>query len=154
MSSDDTRELFDHLDEVKTGKDPEYWEDLSRAERKNWSSFMIRRFLSMRKDYVPILNELQPLTQHMEDRHVYRLYAEIIPHDDGFYKYISSSKKKRKVPDWAIDILKEEFRGSEKEVRTYVDILLDRKGGKEELVGIFERYGVEEDKLKKIRQLG
>jgi hypothetical protein len=152
--SENTRELFDHLDEVKTGKNPDYWDDLSREEKKNWSSFMIRRFLSMRADYVPILNELQPLTQHMEDRHVYRLYAEIIPYDDGFYKYISSSTKKRKIPDWAIDILKEEFRTSEKEARTYVDILLNKEDGKEELVNLFAKYGVEEDKLKKIRQLG
>jgi hypothetical protein len=154
MSDGETKDLFDHLDEVKKGKDPEYFDGLDRESKKKWSSFMIRRFLSMREEYVPVLNELQPLTQHMEDRHVYRLYAELLPYDDGYYKYISSSEKKRKVPDWAIDILKEEFRASEKEVRTYVDILLGKEDGKEELVGIFRDYGVEDEKLKKIRQLG
>jgi len=151
--SDDTRDLFDHLTAVKQDKDPDYWDDLSREEKKNWSSFMIRRFLSMAEEYVPILNELQPLTQHMEDRHVYRLYAEIIPYDDRFLKYISSNKSKRSVPDWAMDILKEEFRASEEEVRTYLDIWLSSEGGKEELLNVFRKYGVSEDKMKKIKQM-
>lgn len=151
--SDETKDLFDHLDAVKKDKDPDYWENLSRGDKKKWSSFMIRRFLSQRKEYLPILNELQPLTQHMRDKDVYRLYAEIIPYDDGFIKYISSNKSERSVPDWAIDILKEEFRASEKEVREYIDILLQSDGGKEELIGIFRDYGTPDDKMKKIKQM-
>lgn len=151
--SDETKDLFDHLDAVKKDKDPNYWENLSREDKKKWSTFMIRRFLSMEKEYVPILNELQPFTQHMEDRHVYRLYSEIIPYDDRFSNYISSNKSQRSVPDWAIDILKEEFRGSEKEVRTYIDILISKKGGKKELISIFKKYGVTEDQIQKIKQM-
>ena len=145
------RDLFDHLDAVKKDKDPDYWDSLSREERKKWSSFMIRRFLSMAEEYVPILNELQPLTQHMEDRHVYRLYAEIIPYDDRFSKYISSNESQRSVPDWAIDILKEEFRASEEEVRTYLDILIPEK--KDEVIAIFRKYGVTKDQMKKIKNM-
>jgi hypothetical protein len=153
MSDDDTKDLFDHLDAVKKDKDPDYWNKLSRQEKKNFSSFMIRRFLSMRREYVPVLNELQPLTQHMEDKDIYRLYAEILPYDDGYYKYISGSESKRTVPDWAIDILKEEFQASESEVRTYIDILMSRKDGKEELLSIFRDYGVQDDKLSRIKQM-
>ncbi len=149
----DNRDLFDHLDAVKKEKDPDYWDDLGREEKKNWSSFMVRRFLSQRKEYVPILNELQPLVQHMEDKDVYRLYAEIIPYDDGFLKYISSNESQRSVPDWAIDILKEEFRASEDEIRTYIDIWMESDGGKEDLISIFRDYGIEEDRIKKIKQM-
>jgi hypothetical protein len=35
--SDETKDLFDHLDAVKKDKDPDYWEDLSRADKKKWS---------------------------------------------------------------------------------------------------------------------
>jgi len=149
----DNRDLFDHLDAVKKEKDPDYWDDLGREEKKNWSSFMVRRFLSQRKEYVPILNELQPLVQHMEDKDVYRLYAEIIPYDDGFLKYISSNESQRSVPDWAIDILKEEFRASEDEIRTYINIWMESDGGKEDLISIFRDYGIEEDRIKKIKQM-
>lgn len=145
--------LFDHLDAVKTGKDPDYWEDLTHESKKKWSSFMITRFLSMRPDYVPILNELQPCVQEMEDRHVYRLYAELLPYDDGYYKYISSNTKERSIPDWAIDILKERFKASEEEVREYIEIWLSSEDGKEEFVDILSNYGLEQKKLKKIRNL-
>lgn len=151
--SDESRDLFDHLEAVKQEKDPEYWEDLSREEKKSWSSFMITRFLSMREEYLPILNELQPLVQHMRDKDVYRLYMEIIPYDDGFLKYISSNESQRSVPDWAMDILKEEFRASEEEVRTYLDIWLKTDEGKEELLSIFRDYGVPDEKMKKIKNM-
>lgn len=151
--SDETKSLFDHLDAVKKDKDPDYWEDLSRGDKKKWSSFMVRRFLSQRKEYLPILNELQPVVQHMEDRHVYRLYSEIIPYDDGFINYISSNESERSVPDWAMDVLKEEFSASESEIRTYLDILLSSSEGKEELLSIFRKYGTSEDRMKKIKQM-
>lgn len=151
--SDETKDLFDHLDAVKKDKDPDYWENLSRADKKKWSSFMVRRFLSQRKEYLPILNELQPLTEHMRDEDVYRLYAEIIPYDDGFIKYISSNDSERSVPDWAMDILKEEFRASENEIRTYLDIWLSTDEGKEELLSIFRSYGASEEQMKKAKQM-
>jgi hypothetical protein len=151
--SDETKDLFDHLDAIKKEKDPGYWEEISRESKKKFSSFMIRRFLSQRKEYLPILNELQPLTEHMRDEDVYRLYAEIIPHDDGFIKYISSNDSERSVPDWAMDILKEEFRASEDEIRTYLDIWLSSDEGKEELLSIFRSYGASEEQMKKAKQM-
>jgi hypothetical protein len=151
--SDETKDLFDHLDAVKKDKDPDYWENLSRSDKKKWSSFMVRRFLSQRKEYLPILNELQPLTEHMRDEDVYRLYAEIIPYDDGFIKYISSNDSERSVPDWAMDILREEFRASEDEIRTYLDIWLSSDEGKKELMSIFRSYGASEEQMKKAKQM-
>ena len=148
----DKKDLFDHLEAVKEEKDPEYWDRLSREDKKGWSTFMIRRFLSQRKEYLPILNELQPLTQQMRDKDVYRLYAEIIPHDDEFINYISSNKSERSVPNWAIDILKENFQASEEEAREYIDILIefDRK---DELIQIFRDYGISDDKMRKIKNM-
>jgi len=151
--SDETQDLFDHLEAVKQDKNPEYWDGLGREDKKKWSTFMVRRFLSQRLEYLPILNELQPLTQHMRDKDVYRLYAEIIPYDDGFINYVSSNSSERSVPDWAMDILKEEFRASEDEIRRYLDIWLSSDEGKEELLSIFRDYGVSEDRMKKIKQM-
>jgi len=146
--------LFDHLDAVKTGKDPDYWENLSRESKKSWSSFMITRFLSGRLEYVPVLNELQPCVREMEDKHVYKLYAELLPYDDGYYNTPpSSNTRERSIPDWAIDLIKERFKASEEEVREYFDIWLSSEDGKEELVDILSEYGVERDKLKKIKKL-
>lgn len=153
MSESDKQSLFDHLEAIKQDKDSDYWNDLSRPDKKTFSSFMVRRFLSQRKEYLPILNELQPLVQHMEDRHVYRLYMEIIPYDDGYLKYISSNESERSVPDWAIEILKEEYNASEDEIRTYLDIWLQSDEGKENLLSIFRDYGVKEERMKKIKQM-
>lgn len=152
-NSGDEKGLFDHLNAVKQDKDPDYWEKLSDSERKDWSTFMIDRFLSMNPAFTPIISELKPYTQEMEDRHVYRLYAEILPYDGQYWDYVSN-KNEEKYPDWIVDKLSDYYEVSRKEARQYIDVFLSKEGGKEKIKSILEMYGVEDDKIKNVSKLG
>ena len=53
-----TKSLFDHINEVRVGKNPKYFETLSDADKKTWSNYMVCRFLSMQMDFVDSINDL------------------------------------------------------------------------------------------------
>lgn len=146
------RGLFDHLNEIKKSKDPDYWEKLTEKERKAFSTFMIERFLSMNPDWTGLISQLKPLTYQMEDRHVYRLYAEVLPYDSRYYKYISN-KNKEEYPDWLVDMLREHFELPKKQVREYINILSSSDEGKKKMRSILRMYAVEDKKLEKIEKL-
>lgn len=151
-SDDDERGLFDHLDEVKTGKDSEYWERLSDSEKKNWSTFMIERFLSSNPSFTPIISQLKPYTYQMEDRHVYRLYAELLPYDGQYWDYVSASNKER-YPDWLVEKVSSHYEVPSKEARDYIDVFLSKDLGREKLKSILRKYAVEEKKINRVDNL-
>jgi len=154
MGDDDEKGLFDHLNAIKQGKDPDYWERLSDSEKKDFSKFMIDRFLSMNPAFTPIISELKPYTQEMEDRHVYRLYVEILPYDGEYWEYVSN-KNKEKYPDWIVKTLSDYYKVSCEEAREYIDVFLSKgEGGREKIKSILEKYGIEDDKLKNVSKIG
>lgn len=146
------RGLFDHLNMIKKGKDPDYWETLSDSEKKSFSTFMIERFLSMNPEFTPIISQIKPFTYHMEDRHVYRLYADLLPYDPKYWEYISNKNKER-YPKWIVERLANHFEVAYDEVRNYIDIYLSMENGKEEIKKILRMYGMEDDKIKEVDKL-
>lgn len=144
--------LFDHLNAVKKNKDPEYWGKLSRADKKTWSTYMINRFLSMNEQWVDIINDLQPYTGIMEDKDVYRLYADLFPYDSSYYKYIKG-KKDRDYPDWVINILVEHYQISMGEAKDYMEIYLSTHERKEMLIELCRKYGKDQKQLNEVSRL-
>ena len=53
------RSLFDHIREVTAVQKTNYFETLSVEDRKTWSNYMVNRFLSMKMEWVELVNELQ-----------------------------------------------------------------------------------------------
>ena len=49
--------IFDYFNDIFRDKTP--WEDFDEIEKKNFNSYMTQRWLSMRMDYLPIINEIQ-----------------------------------------------------------------------------------------------
>jgi hypothetical protein len=144
--------LFDHLKQVKSKKDPDWWENLSESGKKSWSTFMINRFLSMKMEYVDIVNELQPYVQHMEDCDVWRLYMELFPKDGRFYKYIKG-KKGSDFPDFLVKLVADHFSVSRKEAENYIKIYLSTQQRKEKLIDLLNAYATDENKIKKVKRM-
>ena len=49
-----TKTLFDHINHI-TGKQTKgYWDTLNDKEKKNWSNYMVHRFLSMNMNWTSI----------------------------------------------------------------------------------------------------
>ena len=51
--------LFDHITHITQKQTKGYWNSLNETEKKQWSNYMIHRFLSMKMEYVDVVNEIQ-----------------------------------------------------------------------------------------------
>ena len=54
-----TKSLFDHINQITSVQKSNYWETLSDSDKKSFSNFMVHRFLSMKMEWVELVNELQ-----------------------------------------------------------------------------------------------
>jgi hypothetical protein len=138
------RGLIDHLKQVKQHKKEGYWESLDSKERKEWSSWMIHRFLSMSTDYLPIVNEVQSTLIGLDDRLVYTFWKNALPSDPRFHNYIKADAKSGGTPDWLLDLVCEHFSVSNREARDYIEIFMN--GREDDLRDLAHGYGIQDDK--------
>ena len=54
-----TKTLFDHIKQITNVQNQLYWDNLTDADKKTWSNYMVHRFLSMNMDWIELVNELQ-----------------------------------------------------------------------------------------------
>ena len=129
-----TKTLFDHLNEIRVGKNPKYFETLGDADKKTWSNYMVCRFLSMQYELIEVINDLQAYQDKLTPEQFYRLCIEVVPRGRGFYPYI-----KNKAEKYNKDLLKllcEHFQESERNVLEYLNML-----STEEVRQIISLYG-------------
>ena len=53
------KSLFDHVNQITSVQNPNYWDEISDEDKKSWSNYMINRFLSMKSDWIDLVNEVQ-----------------------------------------------------------------------------------------------
>lgn len=144
--ADEGRDLMDHLNQVKEHKEDGYWESLSASEKREWSSWMIHRFMSHSTDYLPVVNEVQSLLIGLDDRLVYEFWKNAIPRDPRWLGYIRADASEGGIPDWLLDIMREHFQISNEEAREYVDVYLSDGEGRDALRALVRKYGIDEGK--------
>ena len=135
--------LFDHIKQITNVQNPKYWDSLDEGDKKTWSNYMVHRFLSMKEDWIQVVNELQKYWE-LKPKNVYQFYIDIIPKGRTFLKYVKS-KKKSKVEKWAMEHLVDYFQCSTREIEEYLNILT-----KEQVTSIIMKYGVDDKQFKKI----
>lgn len=101
-----------------------YYHKLTSDEQKlvDSSIYMINRFISMRYEYIGLVNEVQKL--NVPASTVYNLYISLIPKQKTFFKYLKKTVKETKGDN--IQTLKKIFEIGEKEAKDYLN-LLDKK---------------------------
>lgn len=141
--------IFDHLSGLTDKKIS--WEQLSEADKKSFSSYMVNRFLSMNMDFIELINEFQKYTiGGLSSREVYKLYLDILPKQKQFNKYIKG-KKEEKYNTELVELLSKHFLISEKQAVEYLD--MSHETSLNTLKEIVKKYGKtdkEVDKLFKI----
>ena len=137
------KSLFDHIKAVTQFQDPKYWDKLEDDDKKTWSNYMVHRFLSMKSEWLEVVNEIQKYWE-LKPKNLYQFYIDIIPRGRTFLRY-TKSKKKSKVEKWAMEHLVDYFECSTREVEQHLDILT-----KQQVTSIIMRYGVDDKQLKKI----
>ena len=141
-----SKSLFDHIKEITSVQKPNYWDTLSDGDKKTWSNYMVHRFLSMKMDWVELVNELQKY--NLKPKELYKIYTNILPKGKQWLKYIKGEKKMQ-YADWLVNVVANEMKVSKKEAYEAVDMYMLSEGGILELREICVKWGVEPKKLEK-----
>ena len=141
------KSLFDHIKQITDVQNPNYWDDISDEDKKSWSNYMVNRFLSMKMDWIDIVNEVQKYD--LEPKIVYKLYTNIFPKGKQWLKYIKGDKK-MKYPKWVYEIVSKHLQCSMKEASDAVEMYDISHGGQSELIDILMKYGKTEQECRKI----
>tara|TARA_B100000073_G_scaffold326507_1_gene311260 strand:- start:111 stop:554 length:444 start_codon:yes stop_codon:yes gene_type:complete len=141
------KSLFDHITHITQKQTKNYWENLNDADRKTWSNYMIHRFLSMKMEYVDIVNELQ--RYNLKPKELYKLYTGILPKKKEWLRYVKG-KKTMKYQKWLLEIVAKYYESSINEAHEYLDVFYATEQGKANLKTILQKYGVEPKEIKKL----
>ena len=133
--------IFDHLAGITFKKTK--WEDLTEADQKSFSPYLINRWLSMSPQLIEIVDMFQhytigPLTKE----HVYKLYYDILPKGKFFSKYIKG-KKANKFNEQLVNLIAKHFQIAKNEAEEYITLL-----DKDQLHILCKKYGKSDKEIK------
>ena len=140
------KSLFDHINQITSVQNPDYWDEISDEDKKSWSNYMTHRFLSMKMEWVELVNELQKY--NLKPKELYKLYTNILPKGKQWLKY-TKGRNDMSHPNWLINVVGNHEQISKKEAIEYIDMLMLTEGGMLELGELSRKWGVEETKIKK-----
>ena len=140
------KSLFDHIKQITDVQNPNYWDEISDEDKKSWSNYMVNRFLSMKTDWIELVNELQKY--NLKPKELYKLYTNVLPKGKRWLKY-TKGRNQMDYPNWLINIVTNQEQISKKEAVEYIDMLMLTEGGMLELGELSRKWGIEENKIKK-----
>ena len=144
-SSIKRKSLFDHINQITKVQNPKYWEQISEEDKKTWSNYMVNRFLSMKLEWIELVNELQKY--NLEPKELYKLYTNVLPKSKQWLKYIKG-RNDMNHPEWLINIMRNSDESSRKEAIEAIDMLMLTEGGMMELGELGRKWGIEEKRIK------
>jgi len=136
------KSLFDHINHITSKQTKGYWDTLNETEKKQWSNYMINRFLSMKMEWTDFVNEIQKLK--LDPKQLYVVYSSILPKGKQYLKYIK--KKKGTIYNTqVIQKVSEYFEISKSESEDYLNLL-----SKEQIRELVLLYGYTDKELKQM----
>ena len=136
------KSLFDHINHITSKQTKGYWDTLNETEKKQWSNYMINRFLSMKMEWTDFVNEIQKLK--LDSYQLYVVYSSILPKGKQYLKYIK--KKKGTIYNTqVIQKVSEYFEISKSESEDYLNLL-----SKEQISELVSKYGYTDKELKQM----
>jgi len=142
--------LFSHINQITAVQNPDYWNEISEEDKKTWSNYMIHRFLSMKMQWIELVNELQKY--NIKPKELYKVYTNILPKQKQWLKYIKR-RNQMEYPDWLINIVRNYYEQSRNEAVQSIDLFFLTDGGMLELRELCQRYGVEDKKINSVSGL-
>lgn len=138
-----SKSLFDHINEVRVGKNPKYFETLSEADKKSWSNYMVCRFLSMQSELVEFVHDIQKYSGILSPKDFYKMLIDYVPSGRAYVPYVKSASEKHSKE--ILLLLSIHFQDSERNVSEYVKILSD-----DDVSGIIKKYGYSQDQIEEM----
>jgi len=141
------KKLFDHLKHITEKQTVGYWDTLNNTEQKRWSNYMTHRFLSMKMEWIDMVNEIQKYNLRPKD--LYRLYSDVLPKGKQWLKYVKG-KKDMKHPKWVLEVVSKYYESSLTEAQDYAEIFYATEQGKANLKSVLQKYGSDPKEIKKL----
>ena len=139
--------LFDHITHITQKQTKGYWNSLNETEKKQWSNYMIHRFLSMKMEYVDVVNEIQ--RYNLKPKDLYKLYTNVLPKKKEWLRYVKG-KKTMKYEKWVVEIVAKHYESSLSEAREYLDVFYSTEQNKANLKTILQKYGSDPKEIRKL----
>lgn len=111
--------IFDHLKSL-TDKNQQFLGD------EGWSNWMINRYLSMKEEYVEMVNIVQKNTWQMEPKYLFGIYKSLLPQYNQWIKYIKSSKKSEIDPE-LINLMASSYEISKRDAAEYIEMMTEEQ---------------------------
>ena len=131
--------IFDWINEISYNKTP--WSSFTEKDQESFNRYMINRFISMKEDYIDIVNLVQKYP--LSDMALYNFYCKTIPKKKTFFRYIKP--KKDTMNDLLVSILANDFNISKREVKDIQHLL-----GKNLFISVLQKRGIDEKQIKKL----
>jgi hypothetical protein len=132
--------IFGFLKQINGDKKP--WSSFTDEDHKQFTVYMIHRYISMYEPYIEVANYAQLLPQNDKEK-IYNFYCEMIPKSNIWLKYIKGSQEK--VSENLLKHIANYYTISFREAEEYISIL-----GKEGVKNILEKSGIEDKEIKKL----
>ena len=131
--------IFDWLNEISYDKRD--WNEFTPEQQASFDPYMIHRFISMKQDYIEIVNEVQYVP--IPTPFLYDLWCQALPKKKTFFRYIKP--KKDKMNDLLVSILAQDFNISKREIKDNQHLL-----GKSIFRNVLQKRGIDEKQIKKL----
>lgn len=80
--------IFDWLNEITGAK--RSWNEFNDDAKESFNPYMINRFISMKRDYIDVVNIAQKYT--LPKGKLYEFYCALLPKSKSFFRYVKSTK--------------------------------------------------------------
>ena len=141
-----TKGLFDHVNEIRIGKSPRYFDTLDEASKKTWSNYMVCRVLSMQPELIEYINELQKYSGILAPNEFYKVLINLVPKRKAYYPYIKSKTKKYNLQ--LVSLLIAHFNESERNVLEYLALM-----SQDDIRDIVKKYGYTEKQMESLMEI-
>jgi hypothetical protein len=132
-----SKNIFDWLNEITLNKIP--WEKFTQEDKQSWNTYMIRRFISMDKNYTDLVSEIQNYPIPVENE--YKFWCRVLPKRKTFFRYI---KPQTNLPSKELlSILATYFKVSQREIIDNFNLL-----DKNILKDILQELGIQDKQIK------
>lgn len=132
--------IFDWLKEITGTK--KSWSSFTEDDQKQFTPYMVHRYISMYEPYIEVANHAQLLPQNDKEK-IYKFYCNMIPKSNVWLKYIKGSHKK--LNETMLQYIANYYTISLGEAEDYIYILK-----KEGIEYILEKSGVDPKEIKKL----
>jgi len=144
-----SKNLFDHLNAIRTTKDPNYYISLSEREQKGFNHWSILNALSMDNNLIDLVAFLWQDGYYdvIPSPQFYQLLVELVPQTSQRLFWI---KKTRKRNQKLLKYIAEWFNISTREADEYLDIFMMNDDGNKEIGNILEGFGLTDTEAEKV----